>query len=146
MTSDEKHLQPKDYDALTTRSLSAKREYVRGLEQRRDPEAISLLVECKVPGLKIRMQPVKMDFDYGGSFGAPSPDAYERLLLDAVSGDMTLFTHEDEAYRTWRFLEGIMDGWAKLPPPAFPNYASGSWGPDEAEQMLARDGRVWRRP
>ncbi|MFA4985388.1 MAG: glucose-6-phosphate dehydrogenase [Candidatus Brocadiia bacterium] len=109
-------------------------------------EGISLLVECKVPGLKIRLQPVKMDFDYGGAFGAPSPDAYERLLLDAISGDMTLFTHEDEAYRTWTFLEGIMAGWAKLPPPMYPNYAAGSWGPDEAEQMLAQDARTWRRP
>ncbi len=108
-------------------------------------EGISLLFEAKVPGVKVRLRPVKMSFDYGGSFGGPLPDAYERLLLDAVSGDKTLFIHEEEAYRSWEFLEGIMEGWRREGPPPFPNYAAGTWGPQEAEELLARDGRKWRK-
>ena len=100
-------------------------------------EGISLLFEAKVPGVKVRLRPVKMNFDYGGSFGGPLPDAYERLLLDAVSGDKTLFIHEEEAYRSWEFLEGIMEGWRRAGPPPFPNYAAGTWGPREADELLA---------
>ncbi|MDZ7815810.1 MAG: hypothetical protein U5N86_07345 [Planctomycetota bacterium] len=108
-------------------------------------EGISLRFGSKVPGMKIRVQPVKMNFEYGGSFASSSPDAYERLLLDCITGDMTLFTHEQEAFHSWQLIDGIRDSWVSGPTPEFPNYSPGTWGPDEADQLLLRDNRKWRR-
>jgi glucose-6-phosphate 1-dehydrogenase len=87
-----------------------------------------------------------MDFHYGTSFGKASPEAYERLLLDAMSGDPTLFARRDEVEQAWSFIDPIEEVWANKrnsPPLCF--YPAGSWGPDEAEELLARDGRLWRR-
>jgi glucose-6-phosphate 1-dehydrogenase len=87
-----------------------------------------------------------MDFHYGTSFGKPSPEAYERLLLDAMSGDATLFARADEVEQAWAFIDPIEESWhAKKDAPELFFYPSGSWGPEQADDLLARDGRAWRR-
>ena len=109
-------------------------------------EGISLKIAAKVPGPQIRLRSVNMGFLYGTSFLVESPDAYERLLLDCMLGDSTLFTRRDETEAAWRPITAILEGWAEAPPPLFPNYEAGTWGPPEADEFLARDGREWRRP
>jgi len=109
-------------------------------------EGISLRIQSKRPGAQLRIEPVKMDFHYGTSFGKASPEAYERLLLDAMSGDATLFARRDEVEEAWDFIDRIEHAWHKNPtPPPLTEYASGSWGPAEADKLLERDGRTWRR-
>jgi glucose-6-phosphate 1-dehydrogenase len=108
-------------------------------------EGISLAFDAKMPGARLRLQPVKMDFRYGSSFGQPPPEAYERLLLDAMLGDTTLFTRADEVESAWRFVDSIIEGWRKLPPPSFPNHAAGTWGPAEADRLLQGTTAKWRR-
>jgi glucose-6-phosphate 1-dehydrogenase len=109
-------------------------------------EGISLRMQAKMPGTSFRIEPVKMDFHYGTSFGKASPEAYERLLLDAMSGDATLFARRDEVEEAWAFIDIIENAWAsKTNPPSLSFYPAGSWGPDEADELLARDGRAWRR-
>ena len=109
-------------------------------------EGISLRIHAKVPGTSFRVEPVKMDFHYGTSFGKASPEAYERLLLDAMSGDATLFARRDEVEEAWAFIDVIESAWsAKKDAPGLFSYPAGSWGPDEADDLLARDGRAWRR-
>ncbi|MDQ6654754.1 MAG: glucose-6-phosphate dehydrogenase [Verrucomicrobiota bacterium] len=107
-------------------------------------EGISLGMDAKVPGTTLRIEPVKMDFHYGTSFGKASPEAYERLLLDAMSGDATLFARRDEVEQAWDFIDRIEDAWHAAEPPPLCNYPAGSWGPKEAEELLGRDGRAWR--
>src|SRR5882757_7875698 len=109
-------------------------------------EGISLRMMAKIPGTSLRIEPVKMDFHYGTSFGKASPEAYERLLLDAMSGDATLFARRDEVEEAWAFIDPIEDAWHKNEtPPPLCTYPSGSWGPKEADDLLERDGRTWRR-
>jgi len=109
-------------------------------------EGISLRMQAKMPGTSFRIQPVKMDFHYGTSFGKASPEAYERLLLDAMSGDATLFARRDEVEEAWAFIDIIEDAWAaKKEAPNLFFYPAGSWGPEEADDLLARDERTWRR-
>jgi glucose-6-phosphate 1-dehydrogenase len=109
-------------------------------------EGLSLRIHAKVPGTSFRIEPVKMDFHYGTSFGRPSPEAYERLLLDAMTGDATLFARRDEVEEAWAFIDPIEEGWqAKRNAPELFFYPAGSWGPKEADDLLARDGRAWRR-
>jgi glucose-6-phosphate 1-dehydrogenase len=87
-----------------------------------------------------------MDFHYGTSFGKASPEAYERLLLDAMSGDATLFARRDEVEEAWAFVDPIENAWhAKKDAPPLFDYPAGSWGPEEADELLAREGRAWRR-
>lgn len=107
-------------------------------------EGISLKFSSKVPG-QPQIRPVTMDFRYGASFGVTSPEAYERLLLDCMLGDGTLFTRRDEVEASWTLLTPILRAWAEGPPLPFPNYEAGSWGPVEADEFIARDGRSWRR-
>jgi glucose-6-phosphate 1-dehydrogenase len=109
-------------------------------------EGISLRIQSKVPGSTLRVEPVKMDFSYGTSFGKASPEAYERLLLDAMCGDATLFARRDEVENAWRFIDDIEAAWAD-PDRPFPLcfYPAGSWGPEEADTLLESDGRAWRR-
>jgi glucose-6-phosphate 1-dehydrogenase len=109
-------------------------------------EGISLRFGSKIPGPVYRIQPVKMDFRYGASFGAGPPEAYERLLLDCMLGDSTLFTRKDEVERAWEIVTAIREGWDRMPAPAFPDYEAGSWGPAEADELLRREGRAWRKP
>jgi glucose-6-phosphate 1-dehydrogenase len=109
-------------------------------------EGISLRMQAKMPGTSFRIEPVKMDFHYGTSFGKASPEAYERLLLDAMSGDATLFARRDEVEEAWAFIDPIENAWAaKKNAPGLFFYPAGSWGPEEADDLLARDGRSWRR-
>jgi glucose-6-phosphate 1-dehydrogenase len=107
-------------------------------------EGISLSFACKRPGMRIHLEEVTMDFFYGEAFRERSPEAYERLLLDALRGDASLFTRSDEVEYSWRFITSIHQGWAELPPPKFPNYYPFSDGPEEATHLFAgRDGG-WR--
>jgi glucose-6-phosphate 1-dehydrogenase len=108
-------------------------------------EGITLRFDSKVPGQANQIRPVTMDFRYNASFGVESPEAYERLLLDAMLGDSTLFTRSDEVEASWSLITPIHMGWQDRPPPDFPNYEAGSWGPKEADQLLGREWRSWRR-
>ncbi len=86
-----------------------------------------------------------MDFHYGTSFGKASPEAYERLLLDAMSGDATLFARRDEVEQAWDFIDRIESAWREPEAPQLYEYPAGTWGPEAADELLARDGRAWRR-
>lgn len=108
-------------------------------------EGIALRFGSKVPGQAINIRPVKMDFRYGSSFGGEPPEAYERLQLDCMLGDATLFTRADEVEAAWTLIDPIIQGWQENPPTDFPNYDAGSWGPKTADEMMERDGRAWRR-
>jgi glucose-6-phosphate 1-dehydrogenase len=108
-------------------------------------EGIMLRFGAKVPGLGIDVRSVTMDFTYGSAFTVDSPDAYETLILDALLGDASLFTRADEVEGAWARVTPIIDTWADEDAPAFPNYEAGSWGPDAADELLAREGRKWRR-
>ena len=108
-------------------------------------EGIMLRFAAKVPGLGIDVRSVSMDFTYGSAFTVDSPDAYETLILDALLGDASLFTRADEVEAAWSIVTPIIETWAMDEPPAFPNYEGGTWGPEEAHALLARDGRRWRR-
>ncbi len=108
-------------------------------------EGISFKIESKIPGQDNRIRPVTMDFRYGTSFGVPTPEAYERLLLDAMLGDPMLFTREDEVEAQWALMTPILEQWPRMPRPAFPNYEAGTWGPDEADFFIERDGHKWRK-
>jgi len=109
-------------------------------------EGNSLRMVSKVPGASLRLENVKMDFRYATSFGAASPEAYERLLLDAIAGDATLFARRDEVETAWAFIDAIEQAWhGRGSTLAMARYPAGSWGPDEAEALLAEDGRMWRR-
>ncbi len=108
-------------------------------------EGILLRFAAKVPGLGVDVRAVNMDFTYGSAFSVDSPDAYETLILDALLGDASLFTRADEVEKAWAIVDPIIDAWANGPAPEFPNYAAGSWGPAASDELLARDGRRWRR-
>ena len=86
-----------------------------------------------------------MDFLYGQSFKQPLPEAYERLLLDALRGDATLFMRSDEVIAAWEFVTPILEAWERQPAPQFPNYAAGSWGPVEADKLLSGCQREWHQ-
>jgi glucose-6-phosphate 1-dehydrogenase len=107
-------------------------------------ENIRLRFGAKVPGPGMHVRSVMMDFRFGASFGKPA-DAYERLVLDAIQGESTLFTRRDETESAWAIVSSILDGWRHLPPPEFPNYESGTWGPKAARDLLSREGRAWAR-
>jgi glucose-6-phosphate 1-dehydrogenase len=108
-------------------------------------EGITLRFDSKVPGQANQIRPVTMDFRYNAAFGVESPEAYERLLLDAMLGDSTLFTRSDEVEASWSLITPIHQGWAMNEPTAFPNYDAGTWGPKEADRLLGKDWRSWRR-
>ncbi len=108
-------------------------------------EGILLRFAAKVPGLGVDVRSVNMDFTYGSAFSVDSPDAYETLILDALLGDAALFTRADEIEKAWGIVTPLIEAWAGAPPPVFPDYAAGSWGPEAADALLAGDGRRWRR-
>ena len=107
-------------------------------------EGVSLAIGAKVPGAGMTIRTVHMDFAYGGAFRTGLPEAYERLVLDAMLGDATLFTREDEVEEQWQLVDAVVSGWQR-DTPSFPNYEAGTWGPATADDLLHRDGRSWRR-
>jgi glucose-6-phosphate 1-dehydrogenase len=108
-------------------------------------EGISLTFGAKVPGPIMRQGPVEMDFSYADHFGGTPATGYERLLYDCMTGDQTLFQRADMVEAGWNVITPVLDVWKALPPRSFPNYAAGSWGPREADDLLERDGRAWRQ-
>lgn len=105
-----------------------------------------------MPGPEIRTRSVDMDFRYGSAFGAGTPDAYDRLLLDCMLGDQTLFTRSDEVEAAWQVVTPVLSAWEGGSPvngsggaPPVHSYEAGTWGPQASEEMLNRDGRRWRR-
>ncbi len=107
-------------------------------------EGLSLRVATKLPGPRVRIYPVKMDFRYGTTFGDQSPEAYERLLLDVMAGDATLFMRRDAVEVSWGWVGRILDGWHARATRYLPEYAAGTWGPVEADRLIETDGRRWR--
>ncbi|HET8893756.1 MAG TPA: glucose-6-phosphate dehydrogenase [Gaiellaceae bacterium] len=107
-------------------------------------EGVSLAIGAKVPGQGMTIRTVHMDFLYGGAFRTAMPEAYERLILDTLLGDGTLFTRADEVEEQWLLVDAIVAAWQR-DRPGFPNYAAGTWGPPSADDLLRRDGRSWRR-
>jgi glucose-6-phosphate 1-dehydrogenase len=107
-------------------------------------EGVSLAIGAKVPGQGMQIRTVHMDFLYGGAFRTDMPEAYERLLLDCMRGDPTLFTRADEVYEQWQLVDAIVAAWRR-DNPSFPNYEAGTWGPPSSDDLLHRDGRAWRR-
>jgi glucose-6-phosphate 1-dehydrogenase len=107
-------------------------------------EGVSLAIGAKVPGAGMTIRNVHMDFLYGGAFRTGLPEAYERLILDAMLGEQTLFTRTDEVEEQWSLVDAVISAWRR-DRPAFPNYAAGTWGPVSAEELIHRDGRSWRR-
>ncbi len=109
-------------------------------------EGLSLVLNTKIPGLETRTQPVKMNFRYAATFGSNTPEAYERLVLDAMIGDGTLFIRGDETERSWQLVTPLLEHWKATERQGMDSYAAGSWGPKAAEQLLASNGHSWREP
>jgi len=109
-------------------------------------EGFSLRIESKVPGQGLTLRQVAMDYSYGGTLKELPFSAYETVLVDAMEGDMTLFKRGDQVEQAWRLMGPILEAWAKPPARGLPIYEAGSWGPEAADALVARDGRVWRRP
>ena len=107
-------------------------------------EGISLSFSAKQPGMQLNLHPVNFNFDYSDSFRVDLPEAYERLLLDALRGDATLFTRSDEMEAAWEFVTPILEAWRDSPDPTFPNYDAGTWGPPEADRLVADRCGGWR--
>lgn len=107
-------------------------------------EGLSLRIATKLPGAKLKIFPVKMDFRYGSTFGEQSPEAYERLLLDVMAGDATLFMRRDAVESSWAWVDNILNIWASSRTRWIPEYASGTWGPLEADRLIESDNRKWR--
>lgn len=107
-------------------------------------ESINLSFGAKAPGPINQIEPVTMEFCYQEAFGSGPPEAYERLLLDCIQGDQTLFTRSDEVLEQWRFVAGIVEAWEQFPVKSLPKYPAGSWGPPESEDFIRADLREWR--
>ncbi len=135
---------PAPHSIFRQAGLAAREPNILALRIQPD-EGISLSFGAKMPGPEIRIDPVRMDFLYSTSFGGDPPEAYERLLLDAILGDSTLFARRDEVEGAWSIVDAIVGGWESGPVPEFPNYEAGTWNPPDAETLMARDGRRWRR-
>jgi glucose-6-phosphate 1-dehydrogenase len=107
-------------------------------------EGVALRIASKLPGPKIRIYPVKLEFNYAASFGGTTPEAYERLLLDVMAGDPTLFMRRDAVEAAWEFVMPILDAWQRSGARYLPEYRAGTWGPLEADRLIEADGRQWR--
>jgi glucose-6-phosphate 1-dehydrogenase len=128
------------FESTATEELGANALVVRV----QPDEGVTLRFGSKVPGTAMEVRDVSMDFGYGHSFTESSPEAYERLILDVLLGDPPLFPRHEEVDLSWQILDPIIEHWARSGQPE--GYRSGTWGPDSATAMLARDGRTWRRP
>jgi glucose-6-phosphate 1-dehydrogenase len=109
-------------------------------------EGIVLGFQAKYPGPKMQLHPVEMRFNYCESFVAPSPDAYETLLWDVMMNDATLFMRADQVEAAWRLLMPVLEAWKTIPPGDFPNYAAGTWGPEDTQGLLVQQGHRWPLP
>jgi glucose-6-phosphate 1-dehydrogenase len=107
-------------------------------------EGISVRFEAKLPGTRMQLAPVMMNFRYGTAFGGSVPEAYETLLLDAMLGDATLFARHDFVERSWELITPVHEQWKTENASTIPTYEAGEWGPAEADELMARDGRRWR--
>lgn len=130
------------FTALPTESIDHNNIVIRV----QPDEGISLKFSSKIPGSVMRMRPVTMDFRYGSSFGGHLADAYTRLILDCMLGDPTLYARGDSVDVAWQLITPIHEGWASNKESSVYDYAAGTWGPAEADEMLAKDGRRWRFP
>ena len=128
------------FDATDTSELGQNALVVRV----QPDEGVTIRFGSKVPGTAMEVRDVSMDFGYGHAFTQDSPEAYERLILDVLLGDPPLFPHQREVELAWQVLDPVLDHWAATGPP--PSYSPGSWGPRSAHDLLASDGRTWRRP
>jgi glucose-6-phosphate 1-dehydrogenase len=108
-------------------------------------EGMSLRISSKPPGPRFRVRPVEMDFTYDSSFGVASPEAYERLLLDVMKGDPTLFTRNDEIEESWDLLAPIFETWNSPDAPPVLTYKAGTWGPEAADELLKSTHDSWRK-
>jgi len=109
-------------------------------------EGIVLKFQAKQPGPRMQLRPVDMRFSYSEAFERASPDSYETLLWDVMQNDATLFMRADQVEAAWTLLTPILEVWSSTPPLDFPNYAAGTWGPETAESLIAKDGRNWLQP
>jgi len=107
-------------------------------------EGLSLRIASKLPGPKVRIYPVKLEFNYTAGFGGTSPEAYERLILDVMAGDATLFMRRDQVEAAWQFVMPILNYWENARAVDMPEYRAGTWGPLEADRLIESDGRHWR--
>lgn len=138
------HFRPAPYPLFNKMSAVRMQSNVLAIRIQPD-EGISLRFDSKVPGPVVRTAPVTMEFRYATSFGAEPPEAYERLLLETMLGDSTLFARRDEVETAWAWLDPLLKRWAADPAAPSP-YPAGTWGPAEADALIERDGRKWRRP
>lgn len=109
-------------------------------------EGLSMVLNAKIPGLETRTQPVKMNFRYATTFGSNTPEAYERLVLDAMIGDGTLFIRGDEAETSWKLCTPILEAWSAAAREGMQSYPAGSWGPAGSDALLAKNNHLWRQP
>jgi glucose-6-phosphate 1-dehydrogenase len=107
-------------------------------------EGLSLRIASKMPGPKVRIYPVRMEFNYAAGFGGTTPEAYERLLLDVMAGDATLFMRRDAVETAWKWVMPILDSWSSSRTRFLPEYRAGTWGPLEADRLIESDDRQWR--
>jgi len=105
---------------------------------------MALRIISKVPGTKTQTHPVDMDFQYGDAFDNPSQEAYERLLLDVMMGDASLFMRRDAVEASWTWITNILEGWTDHGSKWLPEYPAGTWGPIEADRLIETEGRKWR--
>jgi glucose-6-phosphate 1-dehydrogenase len=109
-------------------------------------EGFSLRIESKLPGRDLALKPVEMDYSYGSTLRELPFSAYETVLVDAMQGDMTLFNHGDQVEEAWRIVMPVLEAWSSAPSRGLPIYEAGTWGPEAADALVARDGHIWRRP
>ncbi len=107
-------------------------------------EGLSMRIASKLPGPKVRIYPVQMEFNYSASLGGVPPEAYERLMLDVMAGDATLFLRRDAVETAWKFVMPVLDHWARARVRDLPEYQCGTWGPVESDRIIVPDGRQWR--
>jgi glucose-6-phosphate 1-dehydrogenase len=107
-------------------------------------EGVSLQIGAKIPGTRMRIRPVNMEFQYGTTFLSESPEAYERLIMDAMRGDATLFTRDDEVEAQWEICDPILRGWHEVGQPPLTEYPAGSQGPPDADRILLEGCDAWR--
>jgi glucose-6-phosphate 1-dehydrogenase len=108
-------------------------------------EGFALGISSKIPGPRVNVYPVTMDFHYGSTYGGSSPEAYERLLLDVMAGDQTLFMRRDQVEAAWRWVMPVLEHWSTSARPV-PTYPAGEWGPPAADELIQSTGRQWRQP